>query len=72
MHTPADQINVDDKINRFMTRKTSSLWSNFSRTLTGHWASKSRNSVGSDISYEPLEWNRTDSVVRHLRLQKAH
>lgn len=72
MHTPADQGNIEDKINRFMARKSASLWGSISKTVTGHLTPRSRHTTDSDISYEPLDWNRSESVVSHSGLQKAH
>lgn len=70
MHKPTEQDAVDEKINKFLSRKAA--WKTSSKTLTEHLMPPRRTaSDDSDISYELLDWHHTD-MVRGTNWQKAH
>lgn len=69
MHIPADQSTIDDRINRFMARKTTSFWADISQTVAVRMAPRNSKNTDSDISYEPLDWNRHSGTSRRSKLQ---
>lgn len=71
MHIPADQSTIDDRINRFMARKTTSLWADVSQTLAIRLTPRNSKNADSDISYEPLNWNRYSGSARRAKPLKS-
>jgi len=54
MHTNIDQRTVDEKIHRFMARK--SPWRAASRLIAEKLLPVGRRDITRDIGYEPLVW----------------
>ena len=71
MYIPADQNTIDQKIHKFMARKSPG------RTLSMSVAERlapvagSAHKTSGGISYEQLEWHQSESSA-HSTWQKAH
>lgn len=70
MRESMNQQTVDNKIHHFLNTK--SPWRTFSKSVAEHFTPARRdNSLEeSDISYEQLDWNRSEAAAQ-TRWQKA-
>lgn len=70
MYQPINYGNVDEKIHKFLNKKTP--WKTAGKMLSGNRNVVSRASHdGSGIAYEELDWHHTNMSPRS-RWQKAH
>ena len=71
MHKPTDQNAIDQKIHKFMARKSPGR--TFSQSVAEHLTPVlgSKRSASSEIAYEPLEWHQANATL-NTTWQKAH